>query len=161
MTKEEIIQYIFTKWISEDLLPSDLISNNHQQPITYINSRFTFFEKFLEKRRQRLVVRELIDQRVLPLNCVKPNTFTLDFIALSAHHLDVISDVIQKILYVGNKNDNEKTLPPQTTQSIPTSFEFPAKFMDLLESEVLIIAILQYQNHYRKSLHFGCVLKLV
>jgi hypothetical protein len=137
LTEEETKRYIFTQWVSEDFLPSDLISNNnHQQPITYINPRFTFFEKFLEKRRQRLVVKELIDQEVLPLNCVKPNTFTLDFIALSAHHLDIISDVIQKILYKGDDNDNKKTLQPQTTQSIPTSFEFPTKFMDLLELEV-------------------------
>ena len=96
MTEKETKQYILSQWISEDFLASDLISNNHQQPITYINPRFTFFEKFLEKRRQRLVVKELINQKVLPLNCVKPNTFTLDFIALSAHHLDIISDVIQK-----------------------------------------------------------------
>lgn len=113
-----------------------MISNNYQQPTTYINPRFTFLEKFLEKRRQRLVVRELLNQKVLPINCVKSNTFTLDLIALSTQHLDIISDVIQKILYKGNNNDNKKSLPPQTTQPISPSFEFPVRFMDLLELEV-------------------------
>lgn len=136
MTEKETKQYILSQWISEDFLPNDLISNNHQQSTTYINPRFTFLEKFLEKRRQRLVVQELLNQEVLPTNCVKPNTFTLDFIALSTHHLDIISDVIQKILYKNDDNDNKKTLSPQTTQLIPTSFEFPEKFMNLLESEV-------------------------
>ena len=50
MTEKETKQYILSQWISEDFLASDLISNNHQQPIVYINPQFTFLEKFLEKR---------------------------------------------------------------------------------------------------------------
>ena len=137
MTEEEIKQYILSQWVSEDFLATDLISNNHQQPIIYVNPQFTFLEKFLEKRRQRLVVKELLKQGVLPPNCVKPNTFTIDFIALSeTQDLDIISNVIQEISYKSDDNDNNKSLSPQTTQPIPTSFEFPTNFMDLLKSEV-------------------------
>ena len=139
MTEKETKQYILSQWISDDFLASDLISNNHQQPIVYINPQFTFLEKFLEKREQRLIIKELLNQKVLPQNCVKPNTFTLDFNALSTHNLDINFNVIEKILYKSSNsdvNDKKKTLSPQTTQPIPTSFEFPEKFMDLLKSEV-------------------------
>ena len=131
MTEKETKQYILSQWISEDFLASDLISNNHQQPIVYINPQFTFLEKFLEKREQRLIIKELLNQKVLPQNCVKPNTFTLDFNALSTHNLDINFNVIEKILYKSSNsdvNDKKKTLSPQTTQPIPTSFEFPEKF---------------------------------
>ena len=136
MTKEEIKQYILSQWVSEDFLASDLISNNYQQPIIYVNPQFTFLEKFLEKRWQRSVVKELLEQRVLPPNCVKPNTFTLDHIALSTQDYDIISNVIQKISYKNANNDNDKSLPSQTTQPIPTSFGIPEKFMNLLKFEV-------------------------
>ena len=139
MTEKETKQYILSQWISEDFLASDLISNNHQQPIVYINPQFTFLEKFLKKREQRLIIKELLNQKVLSQNCVKPNTFTLDFNVLSTHNLDINFNVIEKILYKsdnGDDNDKKKALSPQTTQLIPTSFEFPEKFMDLLKSEV-------------------------
>ena len=124
MTEEEIKQYILSQWVSEDFLATDLISNNHQQPIIYVNPQFTFLEKFLEKRWQRLVVKELLKQGIILPNCVKPNTFTIDFIALSeTQDLDIISNVIQEISYKSDDNDNNKSLSPQTTQPIPTSYD--------------------------------------
>ncbi|RHZ45324.1 hypothetical protein Glove_681g11 [Diversispora epigaea] len=136
LTKEETRKYILDQWISEDFLSGDLVSSNHQQSTVFINPRLTFQEKFLEKRRQRLVVRELLNRGVLPPNSIIPGTLTLNFSALSSHHLNIISDAIQKKLYEVDENDDNKSLTPRSTQLIPTSFEFPGKFMDLLELEV-------------------------
>ncbi|CAG8590376.1 1147_t:CDS:2 [Diversispora eburnea] len=108
LTKEDTQQYILSRWVSEDFLASDLRTSNNEQSAVYTDPRLTFQEKFLEKRRQRLVVRELFDQWLLQLNTIKPDT----------------------------DNDSKKSLAPYCTQPIPTSFEFPAKFMDLLETEV-------------------------
>ncbi|CAG8535269.1 18473_t:CDS:2 [Gigaspora margarita] len=106
------IFYDFLKWISEDFLASDLRPSNHRQSTVYTDPRFTFLEKFIEKKRQRLVVQELLDQGLLPLNSINPGTYTLNFSILSNHHLNIISD------------------------PIPIITKVPAKFIDLLESEV-------------------------
>ncbi|CAG8715968.1 16681_t:CDS:2 [Gigaspora margarita] len=51
-TKNETHEYIRTRWISEDFLPEDLKSTKVSQPYTLSDSKFTFIEKFLEKREQ-------------------------------------------------------------------------------------------------------------
>ncbi|CAG8650049.1 11944_t:CDS:2, partial [Acaulospora colombiana] len=99
MTIEEIQKYITLEWVSEDFLSGDLKPSNLQQSSVYTDPLFTFQEKFLEKRWQRLVVRELLNEKLLPQNSVKPGTFTLDLSTLSSHHLNILSDVIQKKLY--------------------------------------------------------------
>ncbi|CAG8592418.1 7575_t:CDS:2 [Acaulospora morrowiae] len=136
MTTEEIRNYILLEWISEDFLPSDLKPSNLRHSSIYTDPRFTFQEKFLEKRCQRLVVREMLNQKLLPPNSVKPGTFTLNLNTLSSDYLNIVSDVIQKNLYEGEFNDNKKSLPPQSIQQILTSSEIPTNFMELLESEV-------------------------
>ncbi|CAG8849844.1 4610_t:CDS:1, partial [Gigaspora margarita] len=136
LEKEEAQQYILSQWISEDFLASDLKPSNHQQSIVYTDSQFIFLEKFFEKRQQRLVVQKLLSQRLLPSNCVKPGTYTLNFSVLSRRHLNIISDIIQKKLYEDSYNDGKKTLTPQSTQPIPTTNEMPMKFVNLLESEI-------------------------
>ncbi|CAG8856122.1 2592_t:CDS:2, partial [Gigaspora margarita] len=112
LEKEEAQQYILSQWISEDFL---LVILNQQQ---------------------RLVVQELLSQRLLPLNCIKPGTYTLNFSELSRHHLNIISDIIQKKLYKDSYNDGKKTLTSQSTQPIPTTNEMPMKFVNLLELEI-------------------------
>ncbi|CAG8633353.1 7502_t:CDS:2, partial [Acaulospora morrowiae] len=133
---EDTQQYILSWWVSEDFLASDFRTSNNEQSAVYMDPRLTFQEKFIEKRRQRLVVRELFNQGLLPLNTIKLDTYTLDFCVLSTYHLDIISDVIEKNIYNDSNNDSMKSLAPYCTQPVPISFEFPAKFMDLLESEV-------------------------
>ncbi|CAG8836042.1 17081_t:CDS:2, partial [Gigaspora margarita] len=89
LTKEETQQYV----LFHDLRPS-----NYRQSTVYTDPWFTFLEKFIEKRWQRLVVQELLDQGVL-----------------SSHHLNIISDVVQKKLYEDDYND-KKTLAPQKSE---------------------------------------------
>ncbi|CAG8646384.1 24622_t:CDS:2, partial [Gigaspora rosea] len=136
LTKEEAQQYILSQWISEDFLTSDLRPSNQQQSIVYTDPQFTFLEKFLEKRQQRLVVWDLLIQGLLPLNSIKPSTYMLNFSVLSSHHLNIISDIVQKKLYEDGYNYSKKTLTPQSTQLITTTTEVPMKFVDLLESEI-------------------------
>ena len=64
--------------------------------------------------QQRLVVRELLKQGLLPSNSVKSDTFTLDFSMLSSKHLDIISDIVQKKLYEDDDNDGKKSLASGT-----------------------------------------------
>jgi hypothetical protein len=87
---------------------------------------------------QRKIVKGLIDQRLIPPDAVKTNTFTLKFNELSNTQLDILSEAIHNELY---KSDvNQKLLPPQSIQPIPTTSLIPTEFMDLLESEVFILS---------------------
>ncbi|CAG8475536.1 1384_t:CDS:2, partial [Gigaspora rosea] len=52
--------------------------------------KITFFEKFAEKRQQRQVIKTLLEQGLLPLDAVKPNTFFLNYDALSDFNLEII-----------------------------------------------------------------------
>ena len=75
-----------------------------------MDSQFTFLEKFLEKRRQRQVVRWLLNQGLLPSNAIKTSTYILDFAVLSDHYLEIFSNIIQENLY---KDDaRKKSLSP-------------------------------------------------
>jgi hypothetical protein len=77
-------EYILSSWISEDFLASDLKPNDDLQSITTsMDPKFTFVEKFLEKRNQRQIVRELLKQNLLLLNVVNPNTYTFNFNVLT------------------------------------------------------------------------------
>ncbi|CAG8560445.1 6058_t:CDS:2, partial [Acaulospora colombiana] len=133
-TEDQSRDYICTLWISEDFLASDLKSVNYSEPTNIIPPEFTFLEKFLEKRLQRQIVKKLINRRLLTPEVVKPNTYTLNFDALSNSQLDLLSDAIHDELY---KNDvGEKYLPSQSIQLIPTTSMLPADFMHLLELEI-------------------------
>ncbi|CAG8609428.1 10715_t:CDS:2 [Acaulospora morrowiae] len=124
MTIEDIQKYITLEWVSEDFLSGDLKPSNLQQSSVYTDPLFTFQEKFLEKRWQRLVVRELLNEKLLPQNSK---------------------------LYEGNFNGNKKSLPPQSIQPIPTSSEIPTNFMELLESEVFNHTSLDHASHNNPS----------
>ncbi|CAG8584859.1 4985_t:CDS:2, partial [Acaulospora colombiana] len=137
LTENEARQYIVSRWISEDFLASDLKPSKILQPTTFLNPQLTFLEKFLEKRRQRQVVRQLLNQGLLPSNAIKTGTYILDFAVLSNHHLEVLSNVIQENLY--EDDARKKSLPPQSIQTIPTFSEVPQEFMSLLESEIFIL----------------------
>src|SRR5213082_688455 len=76
----------------EDFLSNDLKSVNISQPTSIIDPKFTFLDKFLEKKLQRKIVKGLIDQRLIPLDAVKTNTFTLKFNELSNTQLDILSE---------------------------------------------------------------------
>ncbi|CAG8446556.1 10837_t:CDS:10 [Acaulospora colombiana] len=144
LTENETRQYIISQWISEDFLASDLKPSKVLQPATFLDPQFTFLEKFLEKRRQRQVVRWLLNQGLLPSNAIKTSTYILDFAVLSNHHLEIVSNAIQENLY---RNDTrKKSLSPQTVQVIPTSSAIPQEFMRLLESEIFILADQGYQH---------------
>src|SRR5436305_10936700 len=102
-TKEQSREYIHFSWMSEDFLSNDLKSVNISQPTSIIDPKFTFLDKFLEKRLQRKIVKGLIDQRLIPPDAVKTNTFTLKFNELSNTQLDILSEAIHNELY---KNDD-------------------------------------------------------
>src|SRR5262245_58004237 len=102
-----------------------------------MDPKFTFLEKFLEKKLQRKIVKRLIDQELIPSDAVKTNTYSLKFNKLSNTQLTILSEVIYNELY--DKSDvSQKSLspPPQSIQSIPTTFTIPTDFMGLLKSEV-------------------------
>jgi len=120
--------------MSEDFLSNDLKSVNISQPTSIIDPKFTFLNKFLEKRLQRKIVKGLIDQRLIPPDAVKTNTFTLKFNELSNTQLVILSEAIHNELY--KSGVSQKSLPPQSIQSIPTTSLIPTDFMGLLESEV-------------------------
>ncbi|CAG8485157.1 2404_t:CDS:2 [Acaulospora colombiana] len=133
-TEDQSREYIRSLWISEDFLATDLKSTNIYQPTNIISPKFTFLEKFLEKRSQRQIVRKLVNQSLLTPDTVKHNTYTLNFGALSISQLDILSDAIYGELY---KNGvSEKSLLPQSSQSISTTFVIPVDFMHLLETEI-------------------------
>jgi len=120
--------------MSEDFLSNDLKSVNTSQPTSIIDPKFTFLNKFLEKRLHRKIVRGLIDQRLIPLDAVKTNTYSLKFSELSNTQLVILSEAIHNELC---KSDvNQKLLPPQSIQSIPTTSLIPTDFMDLLELKI-------------------------
>ncbi|CAG8641227.1 8033_t:CDS:2 [Paraglomus brasilianum] len=110
------------------------------------------FEKFLEKRRQRQVVRRSLDQGLLPSNAIKTGTYILDFAVLSDHHLEILSNIIQENLYEDDVA-RKKSLPPQSIQAIPTFSDIPQEFMCLLESEIFILDGLadQMERNYSKE----------
>jgi len=112
--------------MSEDFLSNDLKSVNISQPTSIIDPKFTFLDKFLEKRLQRKIVKGLIDQRLIPPDAVKTNTFTLKFNELSNTQLDILSEAIHNELY--KNDDNQKSLPLQSIQSIPTTSLIPTDF---------------------------------
>ena len=85
--------------MSEDFLSSDVKSINISHPTTVIDPKFTFLNKFLEKRLQRKIVKGLIDQRLISPDTVKTNTFTLKFNELSNTQLDILSEAIYNELY--------------------------------------------------------------
>ena len=124
--------------MSEDFLSNNLKSVNISQPTSIIDPKFTFLDKFLEKRLQRKIVKGLIDQRLIPPDAVKTNTFTLKFNELSNTQLDILSEAIHNELY--KNDDSQKSLPPQSIQSIPTTSLIPTDFMGLLESEVFSLS---------------------
>ena len=119
--------------MSKDFLSNDLKSVNISQPTSIIDPKFTFLDKFLEKRLQRKIVKGLIDQKLIPPDAVKTNTFTLKFNELSNAQLVILSEAIHNELY--KSGDSQNSLPPQSIQSIPTTL-IPTDFMGLLESEV-------------------------
>ena len=83
----------------KDFLLNDLKSVNISQPASIIDPKFTFLDKFLEKRLQRKIVKGLIDQRLILPDAVKTNTFTLKFNELSNTQLDILSEAIHNELY--------------------------------------------------------------
>ena len=85
-------------------------------------------KKILEKKKQRLNVKELLNQGKLPLDCVKSDTFTINYDVLSTLPTNQQDD-IQKILYKDDDDDNKKSLSPQLEI-------IPEKYMNLLELEV-------------------------
>src|SRR5437764_93582 len=97
--------------MSKDFLSNDLKSVNISQPTSIIDPKFTFLDKFLEKRLQRKIVKGLIDQRLIPPDAVKTNTFTLKFNELSNTQLDILSEAIHNELY--KNDDSQKSLPRQ------------------------------------------------
>ena len=111
--------------MSEDFLSNDLKSVNISQPTSVIDPKFTFLDKFLEKRLQRKIVKGLIDQRLIPPDAVKTNTFTLKFNKLSNTQLVIFQEAIRNELYKSG-----------VSQSIQSTSLIPTDFMDLLESEV-------------------------
>ncbi|CAG8814978.1 137_t:CDS:2 [Gigaspora margarita] len=133
-TEDQSREYIRSLWISEDFLASDLKSVNNSEPINIISPQFTFLEKFLEKRLQRQIVKKLINKGLFPSDTVKHNTYSLKLDTLSNSQLDILSDAIYNEMY--KNNVSEKSLLPQSSQSISTTFVIPADFMRLLESEI-------------------------
>ncbi|CAG8468951.1 7835_t:CDS:2 [Acaulospora morrowiae] len=115
-TDSETREYIRTQWISEDFFSSDLIgrpkhndikSDKNPQPQTLIDPKFTFIEKFLERRQKRLITQRLLEDGSLSIKDINQNTYIA------------------------------KSLPPETIQQIPSyNSEIPIQFMALLESEV-------------------------
>jgi hypothetical protein len=101
---------------------------------TFTDPKFTFVEKFLEKRYQRQIVRELLKQNLLPSNVVKPNTYTLNFNMLTNKHIDTLTEAIEGYLY--KDSNSKKSLPPQNVQPIPIISTIPVEFMQLLDSEI-------------------------
>jgi hypothetical protein len=120
--------------MSEDFLSNDLKSVNISQPTSIIDPKLTFLDKFLEKKLQRKVVKGLINQRLIPPDAVKTNTFTLKFNELSNTQLVIFSEAIHNELCKSGISQN--LLSPQSIQSIPTTSLIPTDFMGLLESEV-------------------------
>jgi hypothetical protein len=120
--------------MSEDFLSNDLKSVNISQPTSIIDPKLTFLDKFLEKKLQRKVVKGLINQRLIPPDTVKTNTFTLKFNELSNTQLVIFSEAIHNELCKSGISQN--LLSPQSIQSIPTTSLIPTDFMGLLESEV-------------------------
>ncbi|RIB20098.1 hypothetical protein C2G38_2180123 [Gigaspora rosea] len=98
--------------------------------------QYFYLNGFLKIFSLVILNQELLSQRLLPLNCIKPGTYTLNFSVLSRRHLNIILDIIQKKLYEDSYNDDKKTLIPQSTQPIPTTNKMPTKFVNLLESEI-------------------------
>ena len=107
---------------------------NPLQSITFTNLKSTFLKKFIEKRHQRQIVQKLLNQDLLPLNAVKPNTFTLNFDVLTEQLINILTDAIEGHLY--KDNGSEKSLQLQSIQSIPTISIIPVEFMQLLDSEI-------------------------
>ncbi len=108
-TESETREYIQTQWTSEDFFSSDLISryDKNPQPQTLIDPKFTFIEKFLERRQKRLITQRLLQNGSLSMDDINQNTYIA------------------------------KSLPPQTIQQIPIdNSEIPMQYMALLESEI-------------------------
>ncbi|CAG8705699.1 11657_t:CDS:2, partial [Gigaspora margarita] len=110
-TKTQTQEYIRSYWESEDFVASNLKSMNDSQSTFLINPKITFFEKFMERRRQRQVVKTLLSRGLLPSDAVKQNTFSLKHNALSNIDLENIWNELYN-----PSIDPEKSLPPQTTQ---------------------------------------------
>src|SRR5436189_212933 len=126
--------------MSEDFLSNDLKSVNISQPTSVIDPKFTFLDKFLEKRLQRKIVKGLIDQRLIPPDAVKTNTFTLKFNKLSNTQLIIFQEAIHNELYKSG-----------VSQSIQSTSLIPTDFMDLLESDVFGINIKVYFHIFNQQ----------
>ena len=77
--------------MADDLISE--ISNNNNNNFEY--SEFTFFEKFLEKRKLRIIISKLLSNKSIQLNAVYLNTFSLDFDTFSESDYIIISNAIQ------------------------------------------------------------------
>jgi hypothetical protein len=106
-------------------LSSDLKSAKDSTTVTCI--RYTFLERFLEKRRERRIIRDLIKKGSLPPDAVKPNTYSLKYELLNDTHLNIIFDAIWNEQY-GRSIDRKL--------STPITSEFPIEFMNLLDIEI-------------------------
>ncbi|CAG8804975.1 10739_t:CDS:1, partial [Racocetra persica] len=133
-TKTQTQEYIRSYWESKNFVASDLKSINDSQPTFLIDPKITFFEKFMERRRQRQVVKTLLSRGLLPSDTVKQNSFSFKYNALSNLDLENVWNE-----FYNSGIDLEKPLQPQATQVIHpilSTFQIPAEFIHLLESEV-------------------------
>ncbi len=72
-------EYILTKWTSENFLLNDLKSVNSTNYNIIINKKFTFVERFLQKRKLRYIVFKLINDNLLSRSILKSDTYSLNF----------------------------------------------------------------------------------
>ena len=83
-------KYILTKWTSENFLLNDLKSVNSINYNIIINKKFTFVERFLQKRKLRYIVFKLINDNLLLCSILKSGIYLLDFKKLFNSDYDII-----------------------------------------------------------------------
>ena len=81
----------------------------------------------MEKRKLRLLIQKLLNDRSIQSNILKPNTFSLNFNTLSDSDYNVISNAIY--------NESIKSIKSEKSSDSIIS-EIPSDFLKLLESEI-------------------------
>ena len=117
-------KYILTKWTSENFLLNDLKSVNSTNYNIIINKKFTFVERFLQKRKLRYIVFKLINDNLLLCSILKSGIYLLDFKKLFNSDYNIIQKEIQNLSEASKKTSNE------------IMKEIPDKYMNLLELEI-------------------------
>lgn len=105
---------------------SDDLKSDLRNSTIIIDKKFTFVERFLQKKKLRYVIFKLVENKSLSPNVLKPDTFSLDFQKLSNSNYNLIQNAIQELT---KEDDDEKS-----EEGIIS--EIPKEYMKLLELEI-------------------------